>query len=96
MVWYRILETFFVIYGHFGPVNTMYEKLTFILEFCDPENPYFDVWYVDVEKYWKKVWNFGNSSFLAFFVTFSHLYAIYGILSIDFGFYSPKNPYFDV
>ena len=32
-----------VIFRHFGPLNAIYEKLSFILEFCDPENPYFDV-----------------------------------------------------
>ena len=43
-LWYdRILDIFFVIFRHFGPLNAMYEKLSFILGFCDPENPYFDV-----------------------------------------------------
>ena len=60
----RILDIFFVIFRHFVPLNAIYENLSFILEFCDPENPYFDVWYFDVEKYWKKVWNLGNSSFV--------------------------------
>ena len=64
------LRLFFVIYGHFGPVNTMYEKLTFILEFCDPENPYFDVWYVDVEKYWKKSMKFGKIIIFGIFCHF--------------------------
>ena len=44
-LWYdRILvDIFFVIFRHFGPLNAIYEKLSFILGFCDPENPYFDV-----------------------------------------------------
>ena len=38
-LWYDRID----IFRHFGPLNAIYEKLSFILELCDPENPYFDV-----------------------------------------------------
>ena len=41
-----------------------------------------------------EIWEINH--FLAFFVTFSHSYAMYGILGVIFGFSSPENPYFDV
>ena len=65
---YIFILIFLVLLNVFRPLYDIYGILSIIFGFSDPENPPFDILYVNVQKYLKKykIWQFFFNIFAIF------------------------------